>query len=617
MPVNVVKSQRDERLWEEAKQQAAKQLGKRMPSPELAGRVTPDKRYWRLVMGIYQRMKGRRRPALRKGGLAVRLRKSFDETKHPRWSHWGMFSRDSHRDAWMEMVINGRWNERGLTKSYRLRGRSGRESRDGGSLGTLQGCPIATGCRGEWRSRPRSGLRVHLHKGGFADPFVTNRPVRNMTPAELARAIRLDIVAEQEAIALYEAHADAVGDVGPDAARVLRSIAEEEKVHVGELERLLAVIGEGQDEVCRKKGADEVDERLELGRHLKVRVRKAASPENPTDRPLDDAITATERAAKQSDDPFAWELSLRGLVAQRDAAVRKGAFDKRVPLAGKRSRLRVKLAKGLRALLRKGIRRGHYRQLPSGQRVWVRQAWDPRTGKEAEVHAGGEQTNAQGEQAAVPDDAVARPREAFMDALLEVCDQVNGDPRRARFVLPDGRVLGTSRGRMLEDGSLSGAEHNTLAWEALQRAGLIPKDDENRRVLRRGSPRPGALAGLTRVWVAAAGRNKPGLSLKVNFLPGSQWTPAAIGAIAELARKAQVASWSIVGNRPDGEVFDEADETSVDPVRTLGPALRRAKAAMEGTAPAAGSKVAAFRKSLPPRLLVCLRRSAASSRSVA
>lgn len=45
MPTNVVKSARDERLWSEAKRQAAEQ-----------GR-TGD---WKYVMGIFMRMRGRK-----------------------------------------------------------------------------------------------------------------------------------------------------------------------------------------------------------------------------------------------------------------------------------------------------------------------------------------------------------------------------------------------------------------------------------------------------------------------------------------------------------------------------------------------------------------------------
>ena len=42
----------------------------------------------------------------------------------------------------------------------------------------------------------------------FANPF-PNAVTRRMTVAELLRAIRLEIASEQEAISLYESHAEA------------------------------------------------------------------------------------------------------------------------------------------------------------------------------------------------------------------------------------------------------------------------------------------------------------------------------------------------------------------------------------------------------------------------
>jgi len=50
MPSNVVKTKRDEELWNKAKQLVHKQY------PDLTEK---DKRFWKLVMGIYQKMKGK------------------------------------------------------------------------------------------------------------------------------------------------------------------------------------------------------------------------------------------------------------------------------------------------------------------------------------------------------------------------------------------------------------------------------------------------------------------------------------------------------------------------------------------------------------------------------
>jgi rubrerythrin len=53
----------------------------------------------------------------------------------------------------------------------------------------------------------------------------------------LIQRIRADIIAEHEAIFLYDAHANATSD--PVARKILMDIRDEEKVHVGELEKLL------------------------------------------------------------------------------------------------------------------------------------------------------------------------------------------------------------------------------------------------------------------------------------------------------------------------------------------------------------------------------------------
>lgn len=91
----------------------------------------------------------------------------------------------------------------------------------------------------------------------FANPFSGLVPGRKMTQSELARALRLDLAAEEEAIHLYEAHADATDN--RLAKEVLLDIAEEERVHAGELQRLLNILLEDEEELL-EEGAEEVDE---------------------------------------------------------------------------------------------------------------------------------------------------------------------------------------------------------------------------------------------------------------------------------------------------------------------------------------------------------------------
>ena len=90
----------------------------------------------------------------------------------------------------------------------------------------------------------------------FADPFYGNVP-RKMTLTELVRAIRMNVAAEEEATAIYEAHADATDN--PVARKVLLDIANEERVHVGEFVELLEILTQSE-KAWMENGYDEVRE---------------------------------------------------------------------------------------------------------------------------------------------------------------------------------------------------------------------------------------------------------------------------------------------------------------------------------------------------------------------
>lgn len=95
----------------------------------------------------------------------------------------------------------------------------------------------------------------------FANPFSGMVP-RKLTRDELIRAIRLNITAEHEAIHLYMAHADAADD--PLARKVLIDVANEERQHVGEFQRLLSILAPDED-MFIGDGVREVEEmRAEL-----------------------------------------------------------------------------------------------------------------------------------------------------------------------------------------------------------------------------------------------------------------------------------------------------------------------------------------------------------------
>jgi rubrerythrin len=91
----------------------------------------------------------------------------------------------------------------------------------------------------------------------FVHPFSGKVPDRMLTQEELIRAIRLNVAAEHEAIHLYMAHAEATDH--PLAKKVLIDVANEERVHVGEFERLLEILT-GDEDRWLAEGREEVDE---------------------------------------------------------------------------------------------------------------------------------------------------------------------------------------------------------------------------------------------------------------------------------------------------------------------------------------------------------------------
>jgi len=91
----------------------------------------------------------------------------------------------------------------------------------------------------------------------FINPFSGMVPDRKLTDRELARAIRLALAAEEEAVHLYEALADASDN--PLAVRVLQDVADEEKVHAGEFQELIRILLPNEQQLL-KEGTDEVQE---------------------------------------------------------------------------------------------------------------------------------------------------------------------------------------------------------------------------------------------------------------------------------------------------------------------------------------------------------------------
>jgi rubrerythrin len=90
----------------------------------------------------------------------------------------------------------------------------------------------------------------------FANPFSGTLPARKLSLDELVRAIRLDVAAEEEATHLYTAQAD--NTENELARKVLLDIANEERVHIGEFQRLIQLLT-GDEDQWLAHGAKEVD----------------------------------------------------------------------------------------------------------------------------------------------------------------------------------------------------------------------------------------------------------------------------------------------------------------------------------------------------------------------
>jgi len=91
----------------------------------------------------------------------------------------------------------------------------------------------------------------------FTNPFIGITPDRTLSLRELTRAIRLSLSAEQEAIHLYEAIADATSN--ELARRVMQDVADEEREHVGEFQKLLDILVADEQQLLAH-GAAEVEE---------------------------------------------------------------------------------------------------------------------------------------------------------------------------------------------------------------------------------------------------------------------------------------------------------------------------------------------------------------------
>jgi rubrerythrin len=93
----------------------------------------------------------------------------------------------------------------------------------------------------------------------FGSPFAGLANDRKLTNAELIRAIRFMVAAEYEATQLYMQLAESTDN--KLAVAVLKDIADEERVHVGEFLRLLHELAPDEKKFYAK-GAKEVEEEI-------------------------------------------------------------------------------------------------------------------------------------------------------------------------------------------------------------------------------------------------------------------------------------------------------------------------------------------------------------------
>lgn len=94
----------------------------------------------------------------------------------------------------------------------------------------------------------------------FLDPFTGMTPDKKLNKRELSRAIRMAVGAEAEAIHQYEAIIDALDPNEYELERkVFQDIADEEKVHIGELNALMKRL-EPEEQDFQDEGEKEVEE---------------------------------------------------------------------------------------------------------------------------------------------------------------------------------------------------------------------------------------------------------------------------------------------------------------------------------------------------------------------
>lgn len=95
----------------------------------------------------------------------------------------------------------------------------------------------------------------------FTNPFPGMRKEGDLDTKDIVRALRLDIAAEEDATHIYTAQADRI--TNPVVKNTLLSIADEERVHIGEFQRLIQHLNLSETNTLAE-GAREVEQRERL-----------------------------------------------------------------------------------------------------------------------------------------------------------------------------------------------------------------------------------------------------------------------------------------------------------------------------------------------------------------
>lgn len=101
----------------------------------------------------------------------------------------------------------------------------------------------------------------------FVHPFPGKNVGDPLTKQEIIRALRLSVCAEEEATQLYDLIAEYVDD--DQIKKIMKDVANEEQVHIGEFQKLLDLYEEDEVKLV-EEGKQEAEEKMSsIVAHLK------------------------------------------------------------------------------------------------------------------------------------------------------------------------------------------------------------------------------------------------------------------------------------------------------------------------------------------------------------